>query len=543
MSTAISLTETATSWETSPLALLPIGLVVCDIQGIICWGNLAYRRSIDRPLEQIIGNTLQTHFHLSAVPRPNQPDSTFCHFAAIPFPIRITAQALQDSSENLFLLTIEDLRELHQAKAQIQKSHARFREVIEHVSDIYFIHDLAGYFTYIAPQFTQFFGYPVETRLGKSLEDIIHPDDVAPIEAMLANVIQTRIPHDNIELRVQHQDGHWVWVLASHSVILDETGEVKGVQGFVRNITDRKVAELELQAKSEALAQALQELQQNQAQMVQSEKMSSLGQLVAGIAHEINNPVNFIYGNLTYTEQYSQDLIRLISAYQAELPNPSEDLQEIVDDIDVDYLREDLPKLVKSMQVGADRIREIVLSLRNFSRLDEAEFKVADLHTGIDSTLMILQNRIKAKDSRPEIQVELDYGDRPEVECYAGQLNQVFMNILSNAIDALEDDWTAGKIQDLIIKVAIETQQDQVVVSIQDNGSGIPSENISRLFDPFYTTKPIGKGTGMGLSISYQIVADRHSGNLECYSTETKGTTFIITLPIKHPVPDKLPRV
>ncbi len=309
---------------------------------------------------------------------------------------------------------------------------------------------------------------------------------------------------------------------------------MKGIQGFVRNITDRKAAEFELQAKTEALAQALQALQKNQAQMVQSEKMSSLGQLVAGIAHEINNPVNFIYGNLTYTERYSQDLIQLVGAYQAELPNPSADLQEIIDDIDVDYLKADLPKLVKSMQVGADRIREIVLSLRNFSRLDEAEFKVSDLHTGIDSTLMILQNRIKPKDSRPEIKVHLDYGDRPTVECYAGQLNQVFMNILSNAIDALEDDWMAGKIIDPTIKVTIETQAEQVVVSMQDNGSGIPSENLSRLFDPFYTTKPIGKGTGMGLSISYQIVVDLHGGNLECHSTIGSGTTFIMTLPIKH---------
>ncbi len=531
MSTAIPLLETTISWETSPLFLLPISIVICDGQGAIRWGNPSYCRSIGLKLEEIQGSTIQQHFNLPALPHPI--DHTYCHLATVPFPVRITSQALQ-ASEDLFLLTIEDLRELYQAKAQIQKSHARFRDVIEHVSDIYFIHDLAGYFTYIAPQFTQFFGYPVESRLGKSLEDIIHPDDIAPIEAMLAKVIQTRIPHDNIELRVRHQEGHWVWVLASHSVIADESGGVKGIQGFVRNITDRKAAELELQAKTEALAQALQALQKNQAQMVQSEKMSSLGQLVAGIAHEINNPVNFIYGNLTYTEQYSQDLIRLITAYQAEVSQPSSDLQEIIDEIDVEYLRGDLPKLVKSMQVGADRIREIVLSLRNFSRLDEAAFKIADLHTGIDSTVMILQNRLKPKDSRPEIRLDLDYGDRPEIECYAGQLNQVFMNIISNAIDALEDDWTQGKIVEPKIKVAIETQPEQVVISIQDNGSGIPAENLSRLFDPFYTTKPIGKGTGMGLSISYQIVVDRHGGNLECHSTQGEGTTFTITLPIKH---------
>ncbi len=534
MSTAIPFIETTSPWETSPLALLSIGMLVCDEQGVIRWGNPAYCRSIGLTLAQVQGSTLQQHFNLPAVSHPGHIDDTFCYCAAVPFSVRITTHSLQDSSQDLFLLSIEDQRELHQAKAEIQKNHARFREVIEHVSDIYFIHDLAGCFTYIAPQFTDSFGYSVESCLGKSLEALIHPDDIAPVETMLTRVIQTRIPHDNIELRVRHQDGHWIWILASHSVVLDEAGEIKGIQGFVRNITDRKTAELELQAKTEALAQALQELQKNQAQMVQSEKMSSLGQLVAGIAHEINNPVNFIYGNLTYTEQYTQDLIRLITAYQAELPNPSEDLQEAVEEIDVEYLKADLPKLVKSMQVGADRIREIVLSLRNFSRLDESAFKVANLHTGIDSTLMILQNRLKAKDSRPEILLDLDYGDRPEIECYAGQLNQVFMNILANAIDALEDDWTTGKVTNPKIKVAIETQPEQVVLSIQDNGVGIPAENLSKLFDPFYTTKPVGKGTGMGLSISYQIVVDRHGGKLECHSTVGIGTTFVVTLPIKH---------
>ena len=194
----------------------------------------------------------------------------------------------------------------------------------------------------------------------------------------------------------------------------------------------------------------------------------------------------------------------------------------------------DLPRLVDSMKVGADRIREIVLSLRNFSRLDEAEFKVANLHSGIDSTLMILQHRLKAKDAQPEIVINLDYGDIPKVECYAGQLNQVFMNIIANAIYALEESFIKGHAPHPEITIQTLKQDDRVIISITDNGIGIATEQLSRLFDPFYTTKPVGQGTGMGLSISYQIVVDRHSGTLDCISAIGSGTKFIITLPIKH---------
>ena len=434
----------------------------------------------------------------------------------------------------LHLINVKDLRDLNQAKAQVEKSHARFREIIESISDIYFIHDLAGHFTYLAPQVTNFLNYPVESLLGHSLEEITHPDDLAPIEIMINELLQTRIPHDNIEIRVRHANGHWVWMSVSHSVMIDDMGMIIGIQGFARNINDRRVAEQNLQTRTEHLELTLQELQRTQTQMIQSEKMSSLGQLVAGIAHEINNPVNFIYGNLTYSDQYSQDLIRIITAYQAELPAPSEALQDMIDDIDLDYLMMDLPKLVNSMKVGADRIREIVLSLRNFSRLDEAEFKVADLHSGIDSTLMILQNRLKAKDTRPEIIINLDYGDIPDIECYAGQLNQVFMNIIANAIDALEESWTSGHIVNPELMIQTLQQDDRVVISIVDNGVGIEPEQLSRLFNPFYTTKPVGQGTGMGLSISYQIVVDRHGGTLDCISAIGSGTKFVITLPIEH---------
>lgn len=448
-----------------------------------------------------------------------------------------TSRSISTSDENqtpLHLVNVEDLRELNQAKAQVEKSHARFREIIESVSDIYFIHDLSGHFTYLAPQITKSLGYPVESLLNRSLDEIAHPDDLGPIKTMITELLKTRIPHDNIEIRIRHAHGDWVWMSVSHSVRVDEADRIIGIQGFSRNINDRKVAEQNLQARTEHLEQTLKELQRTQMQMIQSEKMSSLGQLIAGIAHEINNPVNFIYGNLRYSDQYSQDLIRIITAYQAELPEPSASLQEMIDTIDLDYLIMDLPKLVNSMKVGADRIRDIVLSLRNFSRLDEAEFKVADIHSGIDSTLMLLQNRLKVKGGHPEIIVNLDYGDIPNVECYAGQLNQVFMNIIGNAIDALEERFIKGHASNPEITIQTLKQDDRVIISILDNGLGIEHDQVSRLFDPFYTTKPVGKGTGMGLSISYQIVVDRHGGTLDFISAIGSGTRFVITLPIKQ---------
>ncbi|MBD2329354.1 PAS domain-containing protein [Alkalinema sp. FACHB-956] len=296
----------------------------------------------------------------------------------------------------------------------------------------------------------------------------------------------------------------------------------------------------ESRAKSQELQQTLQELQRTQTQMLQSEKMSSLGQLVAGIAHEINNPVNFIHGNVSYAEDYIQDLLELIQLYQDYYPQPTPAISEKIEEIDIDFLCQDLPKVIGSMKVGTERIREIVKSLRLFSRLDEAEYKAVNIHDGIDSTLMILQNRLKAKTNRGEIQVIKDYGDLPEVECFAGQLNQVFMNILVNAIDALEERDTGRSLEEqeqFPSTIRIKTERvnpNYVNISFLDNGLGIPESIQKRLFDPFFTTKPIGKGTGMGMSISYQIVTEKHSGKLLCNSMPHKGTEFIIQIPIQQ---------
>lgn len=302
-------------------------------------------------------------------------------------------------------------------------------------------------------------------------------------------------------------------------------------------------AELLLQTQQQAaqLTQTLTYLQKTQTQLIQAEKMSSLGQLVAGVAHEINNPVNFIYGNLVHVNNYANDMLQLVRLYQQACPHPPRDVLEQAATIDLDFLAEDLPKLLVSMQLGAERIREIVLSLRNFSRLDQADLKAINLHEGIDSTLLILQYRLKAKANRPGIEVVKDYGDLPKVECYAGQLNQVFMNLLTNAIDSLEARWVNAvgdalneRRETFTPTIHIHTAlvaPDRVAIHIRDNGLGIPEAVSQHLFDPFFTTKPMGKGTGLGLSISYQIIVDTHGGSLRCHSMYGQGATFSIELP------------
>ncbi|MEG4011686.1 MULTISPECIES: PAS domain S-box protein [unclassified Microcoleus] len=311
-------------------------------------------------------------------------------------------------------------------------------------------------------------------------------------------------------------------------------------------IADRKQAESALQ-ESEArerlkaleLEAAINKLKTTQAQLVQNEKMVSLGQLVAGVAHEINNPVSFIHGNISPASGYSLDLLELIQVYQQYCPNPPAEVLDKIDAIDLDYIVEDFPKLFTSMQVGTERIVEIVKSLRNFSRLDESAGKSVNIHEGIDSTLMILQNRLKSHSSRPAIQVIKHYQELPQVECFPGELNQVFMNILINAIDALEERDKGRTLQECDrhpSTIAIRTYPAAagfVAVSIADNGGGIPDSVRSRLFDPFFTTKPVGKGTGLGLSISHSIVVDRHGGRLSCISTPGEGSEFVIEIPVR----------
>jgi two-component system, NtrC family, sensor kinase len=286
-------------------------------------------------------------------------------------------------------------------------------------------------------------------------------------------------------------------------------------------------------ARTAELHVALEELQRSQVRLIQNEKMSSLGQLVAGVAHEINNPVNFIYGNLAHVHTYGQNLIDLVNLYRKHYANPHPEIQQAEQELDLEFLIEDMPKVFTSMKMGANRIKDIVLSLRIFSRMDESEVKDVDIHQGIDSTLVILQHRLKSTDHRPAITAIKTYGALPIVECYAGELNQVFMNILSNAIDAIEE--VSAQQADYVGQITIQTSvvdMNWIEIAIADNGAGMSETVRNDIFNPFFTTKPVGKGTGLGMGISYQIITEKHHGKLECFSTTGAGTTLTIRIPI-----------
>ena len=306
-------------------------------------------------------------------------------------------------------------------------------------------------------------------------------------------------------------------------------------QQQAREQAEQELQASELAARNQAieLETTLKELQETQAKLVQQEKMSSLGQLVAGIAHEINNPVNFISGNISHAQEYIQDLLRIIDLYRQEISQPSEELEEAIENAELEFIMEDLPNLLNSMQVGSKRIQEIVTSLRTFSRLDESEAKEADIHKCIDSTLMILQHRLKAQNHHPEIQIIKQYDQISPIDCYPSQLNQVFMNLLSNAIDAVEDascNHTASNPPQITIATEL-LDSDRVAIRICDNGIGIGETIHTKIFDPFFTTKPVGKGTGLGLSISYKIIVEKHGGMISCHSQPQKGTEFVIEIP------------
>lgn len=294
----------------------------------------------------------------------------------------------------------------------------------------------------------------------------------------------------------------------------------------------------QMASQTKLLQETLKKLQWTQAQMVQGEKMASLGQLVAGIAHELNNPTNFIAGNLLYVEQYMTDMLSLVQTYQQAYPEPVEGVQTLLEDIEFDFIREDFPKTVQSMRLGTDRIHRLVQSLKNFSRLDESPQKQVNLHEGLENTLVLLRHRLKAQTLNPPITLQKSYGTLPLVDCYPAPLNQVFLNLLTNCLDALEE-WYSQAQRPRSPQITIRTQvivkeaQPWAAIAIEDNGPGIPSRIQSRIFDPFFTTKPPGKGTGLGLPISYQIITEMHQGHLRCVSTAGVGTTFWVEIPVK----------
>lgn len=306
---------------------------------------------------------------------------------------------------------------------------------------------------------------------------------------------------------------------------------------------NQRLRESEARAREQAqyLQQGLQELQKTQAQLIQTAKMSSLGQLVAGIAHEINNPANFIYGNISHVSDYIQKLLNLLHLYQQQYNPPSSEIEAEIKAIDLEFLIADLAKILVSMKCGVDRIHKIVLSLRNFSRLDEANIKSVDIHEGLKSSLLILDNRLQPTRVRPEIQVFEEYSNLPLVECYAGELNQVFINIFYNAIDALNEYNKQRSLDDIFarqlaitIRTVLLEENSRVVIQIRDNGPGMTADVKDRIYEPFFTTKPVGQGTGLGLYISYQIIVEKHGGALKCVSEVGEGAEFWIEIPIRQ---------
>ncbi|MCU0551352.1 MAG: PAS domain S-box protein [Leptolyngbya sp. Prado105] len=406
------------------------------------------------------------------------------------------------------------------------------------------------------------FGTRRADALGQPCDRWI-PSEVQPeVREVVTKLVGQRGGKHNINDNIR-EDGKIITCEWHNNAIIDANGTVLSIVSTVLDITDRirletereetaialQNSEQQLRVKAEELEQAFNQLQKTQTQLIQTEKMSSLGQLVAGIAHEINNPVSFIYGNVDPAKQYVEALLRMIQLYQDDHPTPSQHIAEELEDLDLEFMQHDLFKLLDSMGTGAERIRDIVRSLRNFSRHDEAELKAVDLREGLDSTLMLLQHLLRANRAlgsstmRPAIQVKQNDGGLPKVQCYAGLLNQVFMNLLSNAIEAIDERWLLEEI-DFMPTIEIETilftekssgeSMQWARVQITDNGIGMSIATHQRLFDPFFTTKPIGQGSGLGLSISYQIVTEQHGGRLWCDCKSNRGATFVIEIPVRQ---------
>ena len=381
--------------------------------------------------------------------------------------------------------------------------------------------------------------YPDEI-VGKTDYDLLFSKEESDLFIMYdRHVMESGRAEFHIIDQLQRPDGKQVWLDTSKIPLRDALGNVFGILSVTEDITERRQAEDQLKQKKQNLEQALVELQGTQVQLVQSEKMSALGNLVAGVAHEINNPVGFLGGNIQPALNYIKDIFGLIDLYQQEYSTPSRIILDEIEAIDLDYIREDLPKLIGSMREGVKRIRDISTSLRTFSRADSDRPVACNIHDGLESTILILKHRLKASETRPEIQVIKEYGQLPLVECFAGQLNQVFMNILANAIDALEESNIGRTFEEIKanpnrIKIItkLNDNKQQLIINIKDNGQGIAEEVKQKIFDHLFTTKAVGQGTGLGLAIARQIIEETHSGKLSFNSVKGEGTEFIIEIPL-----------
>lgn len=490
------------------------------------------------------------------------------------------------SDSNLLYAKLQDRQErvkLHCTTniPSVEDNEVRFRDLVEGIQDfgIYLLDQRGRILTWNLGA-ESIGGWSARETIGQSFR-LLFPSDLIerrkPEELLKLAAKTGSSEYENWQLR---RDGKRFWGYFAISALKNETGKLSGfavvmqdktlqhkieeaLQDAYEEMEDRiaertavleqsnkklldeirvrKRTELYLQQSKASLkhqAQQLQNtlrtLQQTQAQLVHNEKMLSLGQLVAGIAHEINNPVNFIHGNLSYIKNYIEDLLYLIQSYQQCYPNPTDELQEAIEEIDLEFIQSDVPNILVSMNAGTQRIIKIVASLRNFSRHDESQVKKVDIHEGLESTLVILSHQLTIGNNT-QVEIVKKYCELPKVECYASQINQVLMHILQNAIDALAEKFqTLQDYASPTIWIETETQGQSILIHIKDNGVGMSAEVCQRVFDPFFTTKPVGKGTGLGLSTSYQIVVDRHRGRLTCVSTPGEGTKLTIEIPIEQ---------
>ncbi|MEG3990030.1 PAS domain S-box protein [Microcoleus sp. S28C3] len=457
---------------------------------------------------------------------------------------------LHDNNGNVvgILCTFEDITERLSLEAKVRASEELFRTIFEDAPIAIYLANLDdNKFVRVNKTYCEMLGYTAAELLAKTFIEIGHPEDNPKNLEVADALYRGEITSYQIEIRQISATGKIVWVNVTATLIRDGEGKPIYKLGMIENITNRKISAAALQAsqsqlrkQAAQLQEAYEQLQHAQIQLVQSEKMSSLGQMVAGIAHEINNPATFINGNISHTYNYFHDLIELLNLYQQCYPSPDPQIAKKVNDLDLDFLKEDLPRMLNSMRVGIERIGKIVLSLRNFSRLDESEMKLVDLHEGIDSTLLIVQHRLHQENTKSRIEIIKEYGKISKISCCAGQLNQVFFNIITNAIDAVENQ---PQPRTIVIRTEMKkaglkshsksqlSHCDRIVICIADSGPGMTEDVRKRLFDPFFTTKPVGSGTGLGLSISHQIVVEKHRGSLRCISAPGQGAEFWIEIP------------
>ncbi|MEH2395937.1 PAS domain-containing protein [Nostoc sp.] len=429
--------------------------------------------------------------------------------------------------------------------------------------------------TYYDPRWKRILGYELDeiAHDHKSFEQLVHPQDLPRIHQVLQDYLEGCTPVFEVEFRMLAKSGEWKWILACGKVFQwDEFGKPVRMAGthkdisqdkaiatqqyqlfeqLQREIVQRQSTEDQVREKSQQLETTLEELKYTQKQLLQNQKMANLGQLVADMANEINNPVSFIYGNLHPASQYAQDLIRVIELYQHHYPTPTPVIALHLQRLDLDFVKTDFLKLLWSMRAGSERVKEIVFALRNFSTSDEGQMKKVDLHEGLDSVLRILQHRLKEQPDRPRIEVIKNFGELPLIECYPGDLNQVFMNILTNAIDALEErmkhDYSfipnifihteiisshlsLVNSNELWVNDKLLEKKHKVLIRIYDNGKGILPHIQKQIFEPFFTTKLVGKCKGLGLSISREIIVEKHQGKLKCNSQLGQGTELVIEM-------------